>query len=136
MSKPSRPVADIRSYHAHVYFDPATTRGQAEWLREQVAERFRVRLGRWHERRIGPHDQAMFQIAFLTGVFPTLVPWLMINHGDLSVLIHPNTDNARKDHLANALWIGERLRIHGEVLPEAEEVNLEMEPNTRPTLQP
>ena len=93
-------------------------------------------LGRWHEVGIGPHDQAMFQIAFLTEVFPTLVPWLMLNHGDLSILIHPNTDNARKDHLGHALWIGQHLRVHGEVLPETEEIGLEMQPNTAPTLIP
>ncbi len=136
MTRSPRPVADIDSYHAHVYFDPASTRDQAERLRQQVAERFSVRLGRWWERKIGPHDQAMFQIAFRIEVFPLLVPWLMINHGDLSILIHPNTDNARKDHLAHALWIGERQRIHGEVLPETGEIDMEMEPNTQPALRP
>ncbi len=136
MSQTPRPVADIASYHAHVYFDAGSTRAQAEALRAQVAERFRVRLGRWREVGVGPHDKAMFQIAFLTEVFPTLVPWLMINHGDLSILIHPNTDNARKDHLGHALWIGERLRIHGEVLTESAEIGLEMEPNTTPSVSP
>ncbi len=136
MSQTPRPVADIASYHAHVYFDPGSTRGQAEALRAQVAERFRVRLGRWHEVGIGPHDRAMFQIAFLTEVFPSLVPWLMLNHGDLSILVHPNTDNARKDHLGHALWIGERLHIHGESLPETGEIGLELEPNTTPALTP
>ncbi len=136
MSQTPRPVADINSYHAHVYYDPASTRGQAETLRAQAAERFRVRLGRWHDVGIGPHDKAMFQIAFQTEVFPILVPWLMLNHGDLSILIHPNTDNARKDHLGHALWIGDRLPVHGAVLPESAEIGLEMEPNTKPSLRP
>ena len=30
----------IAEYHAHVYYDPATTRGQAERLRQRVAAEF------------------------------------------------------------------------------------------------
>ncbi len=30
----------VAEYHAHVYYDPATTRGKAERLRERIAEKF------------------------------------------------------------------------------------------------
>jgi aromatic ring-cleaving dioxygenase len=53
-------VDDITSYHAHIYYDPHATRTAAERLREQVAERFEVQLGRWHDQPVGPHAQAMF----------------------------------------------------------------------------
>jgi hypothetical protein len=71
-----RSVDEIASYHAHVYYDPATTRSEAEQLRSWMGERFSVTLGRWHDVKVGPHDQAMFQVAFATEVFPALVPWL------------------------------------------------------------
>src|SRR5215510_4496274 len=108
----------ILSWHAHVYFDPATTRPQAERVRERIAQRFKVQLGRWHEVPVGPHTQAMYQVAFDVGVFATLVPWLALNRENLSVLVHPNTLAPRADHLLHALWLGPPLPLREDVLPE------------------
>ncbi len=130
------PIDEIASYHAHVYYDPATTRDQAETLRTRVADRFSVRLGRWFDTAIGPHDRAMFQIAFRKPLFATIVPWLMLNRGDLSILVHPNTSDQRKDHLQNGLWLGPQVRIRGDRLPEGRLENDEQDPNTSPRLTP
>ena len=136
LPKSPRSISEITSFHAHVYYDPATTRLEAERLRVWIGERFSVTLGRWHDVKVGPHDQAMFQVAFAKEIFPELVPWLMLNHGRLSVLVHPNTANPRRDHLADPIWIGPALSVHTEKLPEHSELEQAPAPNTSPTLRP
>ncbi len=39
----------IRGFHAHVYYDP-TTRATAAQVRDELAARFEVELGRWLSR--------------------------------------------------------------------------------------
>src|SRR5215510_13326281 len=95
----AQPLDTIRSYHAHIYFEGPEQRRVAEILREEIAARFSVRLGRWHDRLVGPHTRPMYQVAFSPEEFPRFVPWLMINRRGLAVLIHPNTGRPRSDHL-------------------------------------
>ena len=132
----ARPLAEIASFHAHIYFEPNAGRDAALALRAAIADRFPVRLGTIRDSPVGPHSRAMYQVAFETGLFGALVPWLMLNHAGLSILVHPNTTNQKRDHLADALWIGAPLPIVGEVLPEAAEAELAGPPNTEPTLSP
>jgi aromatic ring-cleaving dioxygenase len=125
----------IHSYHAHIYYDVATTRRTAEALRARIDEQFVVRLGRWHDVPVGPHPIAMFQVAFMPNVFATFVPWLMLERHGLTVLVHPNTGAPRDDHMVNAFWMGGELALRADVLPLADDLSsLEMEPNTRAKL--
>ena len=69
-------------------------------------------------------------------VFASLVPWLMLNRLDLTILVHPNTENPRRDHLTHAFWMGEVLPIiRPEQLPAATrpDDHQPIAPNTSPT---
>lgn len=129
-------IETIQSYHAHIYFDGPEQRRVAESLREEIGRRFSVRIGRWHDRMVGPHTRPMFQVAFVTAEFERLVPWLMINRGGLAVLVHPNTGHPKADHLTHALWLGEILDIDPTPLSDDEGPELELDPNTQPTVKP
>jgi DOPA 4,5-dioxygenase len=132
-----RRIAEIASYHAHIYFNGPGEAETARALRERIAERFAVRMGTWWERPVGPHDRSMYQVAFETGLFATFVPWLMLNHGGLSILIHPNTANQRRDQLADRLWIGTPLPLDQAALPDEEtEPEQAGATNTSPHLTP
>ena len=106
----------IKDYHAHIYYDPATTRGKAEHLRERVAAAFPgAKLGRWHDELVGPHPQSMYQIAFPTAMLAGFVPWLMLNRDGLTVLLHPETGDDLTDHTAHAAWFGAVLPLRVDV---------------------
>ena len=112
-------IAGIAGYHAHVYYAPAT-RPVAERLRQALGEGFAVTLGRWHDQPIGPHPQAMYQVAFEVPEFARLVPWLMLNRAGLSVLVHPSTGDDYEDHARFALWLGTPLPLRLETLRRGE----------------
>ncbi len=135
-----QPIANILNYHAHIYYDATSSRDRAELLRREIGERFLVRIGAWHDAPVGPHPVSMFQVAFDVQVFETFVPWLMLNRRDLTVLVHPNTDNPRDDHLIHGLWLGDPLPLDATDLPVSLYAVGErippVEPNTAPPFRP
>jgi DOPA 4,5-dioxygenase len=63
-------------------------------------------MGRFHERPVGPHPCWSYQVAFKPDVFADMATWLALNHGELDVLLHPNTGDALRDHRDRAMWVG------------------------------
>lgn len=131
-----QPLDTIQSYHAHIYFDGPEQRQIAEILREEIAERFAVLIGRWHDRLVGPHAKPMYQVAFATAEFDRFVPWLMLNRRGLAVLIHPNTGQPKSDHVSHAMWLGDILGVNATSLPDQADPEPEIVPNTQPTVKP
>lgn len=132
-----RPYTDIKSYHAHVYFDEDTYEKAAR-LRSWVAERFSVELGDWNLTPRGPHVTPSFYFGFTNDLLHILVPWLQLNSLGLTILLHPNTDDPRSDHIHYTLWINRSQPVNaygmkgGEGNPQPVEL---IYPNTRPTVK-
>ena len=95
----------IHGYHVHVYYDP-DSRPVASSLRETLAARCPVELGRFSDDPVGPHPVSQFQVIFKTEAFPAVVPWLMLHRQGLDILVHPLTDDMVDDHTAYAIWLG------------------------------
>jgi len=111
---PTKRIDGIQGWHAHVYFDTATA-PVAERVRNEVAERFDIRMGRWHERLVGPHPRWSYQIAFTPDLLGEMLSWLALNRDGLTVLIHPETGDDLIDHTAHAVWMGEMLDLNLEM---------------------
>lgn len=135
---PARPrkYTDIKSYHAHIYFDEDSYE-KAALLRRWVAERFYVELGNWNLEPRGPHVTPSFYFGFSNELLPVVIPWLQLNSLGLTILIHPNTEDPRADHLYYALWINrsQPVNAYGMQKPVHPEPAVEqIYPNTKPTM--
>ena len=95
----------IKGYHAHVYFDAGTI-DQARELCEQAAQLFPLKMGRMHERPVGPHPDWSCQLAFGPELIGEVLPWLALNRKGLVVFLHPDTGNDLLDHRDHAIRMG------------------------------
>ncbi|TGO33900.1 hypothetical protein BHYA_0222g00100 [Botrytis hyacinthi] len=113
----SRGAFDVHIYHFQ------KNKEQAKFARE-LWERTRrefpeLRIYRFWEEPIGPHAVAMFEVNLFTPAqFGAFIPWLVINRGPLSALVHPNTVDEKgelldeeRDHTQRAIWMGEQLPL-------------------------
>ena len=103
-------MTEIKGFHAHVYYDQDTIE-QARKVCEAAKDQFSIRMGRMHERLVGPHPSWSCQLAFSTEKFGEVIPWLALNRADLVVFVHPETGDDLKDHTQHAMWMGEMLDL-------------------------
>lgn len=111
MEQTKRPVNLHKAYHAHVYFDKNTLE-QATDLCQTAGKKFGLRVGRMHQRLVGPHTQWSCQIVFGRKSFDEFIPWLDQNRGGLNILIHALTGNDLEDHTTYAYWLGDSIEIN------------------------
>ncbi|KAK3698792.1 hypothetical protein LTR37_016796 [Vermiconidia calcicola] len=120
-------------FDIHIYF--LQTNEYETKFANQLHERIRrefpeLRIYKVWDKPIGPHPIGMFEVNLFTPQqFGAFVPWLVINRGPLSALIHPNTDEELRDHSQRATWMGQPLPLQLGMLRElqakkgAEQVN-------------
>ncbi|MFQ5587483.1 MAG: DOPA 4,5-dioxygenase family protein [Nitrospiria bacterium] len=110
-------MADITTFHAHVYYDTATFPA-ARALCEAAGKRFALSVGTMHQRPVGPHPCWSCQLEFTPEVFGEVIPWLMLNRGGLTIFAHANTGDDWKDHTEHTLWMGEQQTLNLSFLKE------------------
>jgi len=110
-------------FDAHIYF-MQTNQNQVAFVRalhSRIRYEFpELRIYELYEHPVGPHPTGSFEVDLWTPEqFGAFVPWLMCNRGELSVLVHPNTDfDEVRDHTKRAIWLGEKWPVDVEVLEE------------------
>ncbi|MBS1812329.1 MAG: DOPA 4,5-dioxygenase family protein [Acidobacteria bacterium] len=133
LPKNPRPYTDIKSYHAHFYFDEDSYE-KAALVRKWSLERFPVELGNWNLEPRGPHVTPSFYFGFTNDLFSIIVPWLQLNSLGLTILLHPNTTDPRADHLYYTLWVNRSQPVNAYGMPKQAAVE-KIFPNTKPTVK-
>ena len=101
----ANPADIIKAYHAHVYFDEASV-DAARALRAEIEENFNIEMGRFHEKPVGPHPKWSYQVAFGPDKYTSLLPWLSVNRGDLTIFVHACSGDHIVDHTDYVQWLG------------------------------
>ncbi|KAJ4341478.1 hypothetical protein N0V87_001870 [Didymella glomerata] len=106
----------LMTFSIHIYFlqsEPEELKFATE-LWERIRREFpELRIYRIWDRPLGPHPIGMFEVNLFTPEqFGAFIPWLVINRGPLSALIHPNTDEEERDHTQRATWMGQPLPLN------------------------
>jgi len=102
---------DFEVFHAHVYFGQET-KSQALALYEKAKAELDLKVGRFHEKPVGPHPVWSFQILVPSSELNTAMSWIIRNHGELSVLFHPVGEDDLQDHTEYAMWLGKPYELN------------------------
>ncbi|MBE9065375.1 DOPA 4,5-dioxygenase family protein [Leptolyngbya cf. ectocarpi LEGE 11479] len=112
-----RPANNYEQYHAHVYFDENSV-AKAFSICQEAGKLFGVKVGRVHQKLVGPHPRWSCQLAFDKTQFDGLIPWLDNQRENLTVLVHALTGSDLEDHTEHASWLGDpiplKLSVFGE----------------------
>jgi DOPA 4,5-dioxygenase len=115
--------------HFHIYFNttsPSQTAAALDLRNAVLALRkagvfAAVPLARVNTAPIGPHPAGSYEIWVPKESFAAVFSYLSLNHGALSVLVHPLTRQEVADHSIRKAWIGDPWPVMLEVLDEVKE---------------
>lgn len=103
-------------FHAHVYFALRHI-DQAKALHKKIKnERKDVSaIFPLVNHLVGPHKMPMFECHFSNND-KGIIEWLDSVRADMTILIHPVSDEALLDHTERAIWLGRELGVFEETL--------------------
>jgi aromatic ring-cleaving dioxygenase len=97
--------AHVRDFHAHIYYDPDEV-NLARELAAAVQARFRVEVGHFHLRPVGPHPGGSVQLTVPRDAFGDVAQFLALNRGKLTIFAHAETGDDLADHTRHVIWFG------------------------------
>jgi DOPA 4,5-dioxygenase len=112
----------VSSYDFHIYYHhrDQPSRKEAIVLKNSIVSTFKEELDNdkiilkvlRNEQIRGPHITSFYEVDIEDPlVFVNFLSWIQLNHGSLSVLIHPNSEDTYRDHTINAAWLGDKLPL-------------------------
>ena len=127
--------AQIEEYHFHVYFfqDDNISINAAKWIQQELIQKvinheFLVVLVGINNTILsdlnnsavplfnmvprGPHPCGSYEVWTPSQYFHQVLSWFMLNRGDITILIHPLTENAFEDHIGRSMWLGPNYRLN------------------------
>jgi len=101
--------AGIESFHAHIYFSPGDETTTARAVVDEASREIGalVKIGRFHERPVGPHPRGSIQLHVEQANALTVLTWLMQHRDGLTVFVHGNTGDDYLDHTQHVAWLGD-----------------------------
>ena len=95
----------IRDFHAHIYFDPEEV-DRARALAAEVAARFDIGVGHFHQRPVGPHPRGSCQLTVQPEDFGPVASFLALRRDGLTIFAHASTGDDIADHTQHVIWFG------------------------------
>ena len=114
--KTAKAVTNL-GYHAHIYYDPTSTRAVAEGVCAALGAQCQVEIEAFRDTPRGPHPCANVLVIFTPDQFAQVVPYLMVHRAGLDILVHPLTEDAVEDHSSYAIWLGNPIELKLHTLP-------------------
>lgn len=106
---------DVKGYHLHVYFfhNNQKQKNYATMLMKYVNREWSDLRTKMTEHESGPHQLPQFFIEIPRDYphFSDIISWIMLNHGNLSAVLHPQSSEVVENHSVRAFWIGHPLPL-------------------------
>ncbi|MGF1907620.1 DOPA 4,5-dioxygenase family protein [Aliivibrio salmonicida] len=102
--------SEHNGFHVHVYFNEHNI-DCAVALTEALYKAFGFEIGNINTKPIGPHPVWSRQVSFKEDDYQAVFQWLEENRSDLSILIHPLTEDEYRDHTESAVWLGKPINL-------------------------
>lgn len=103
-----RATQALNGYHIHMYFHDDAGEKTSMDIAKSLQTLFPEHVdGIFPIGIVGPHSTRNTEVEISKDGFADIVSWLQINAPEnLSILIHPETNDVVKDHTVSAMWLG------------------------------